>query len=54
MTGGLVAGRRVGLTVRDGRSFRGLGSVRGLVRIILRTGVFSVIAGIFGARLTAV
>jgi hypothetical protein len=54
MTGGLIEGRRVGLTVRGGRSFRGLGSVRGLGRIILGAGGFLVIAGIFGARLIAV
>ena len=54
MTGGLIGGRRVGLTVRGGRSFRGLGSVRGLGRILLQTGVFLVIAGIFGVRLIVV
>ncbi len=54
MAGGLIGGRRVGLTVRDGRSFRGLGSVRGLGGIILRAGGFLVIAGIFGVRLIAV
>jgi hypothetical protein len=54
MTGGLIGGRRVGLTVRDERSFRGLGSVLGLVRTILGTGVFSVIAEIVSARLIVV